>query len=122
MVAGIILLAERFFSDEPSVFKNMSKNEAALFIDFDNMQRVFAGEIIDEMTVLDVLNASVAVGQIKLVYHVDSSNNTKVTEINDHKANDEKRFAFYVNSRLINPGKLNEIQVHLGDKITIKLE
>jgi len=122
VVASAIFVFDRFYSKEHSAFKNVSKNEAALFIDFDNMKKVFAGEVIDGMTVLDALNAAVAVGQIKLIYYVDSGNNTKITEINDHVANEDVQFTFYVNSRKVNSNELNKTHVKQGDKITIRLE
>ena len=121
-VAGIILLAERFSNDDSWITRDELGNKAALFIDFNNTQRMFTGEVVGGMTILDALNASTAAGKIELTYHVDDSNSTKVTEINDHKADDEKQFAFYINSRQIDPDKLNKTQVHPGDKITIKLE
>lgn len=122
ILAGAIFIFDRFYGKEPSAFKNVSKNEAALFIDFDNMKKVFAGEVVEGMTVLDALNASVAAGQIKLTYHVDISNNTKVTEINNHEANGNEQFTFYINSRKIDPSELNKTHIKPGDKITIKLE
>jgi len=122
IIVGAVFVFDRFYGKELSVFKNVSKNEAALFIDFDNMQKVFAGEVIDGMTVLDALNASVVAGQIKLTYYVDIDNNTKVTEINNHAAHGDAQFTFYINSQKLAPGELNKTQVKAGDKITIKLE
>lgn len=119
IVTGVIIY-ERF-SNEDSL-KIMGENEAALFIDFDNMKRAFAGEVISGMTVLDALNASVAAGKIKLTYHVDKNNNTKVTEINDHKATSDTKFTFYINSKKLDQNKLNKTSIQPGDKITIKLE
>lgn len=121
-VAGIIFLVERFSDKEAPAITDGLGNEAALSIDFNDMQRMFTGEVIDGMTVLDTLNASFAAGKIKLAYYVDSNNNTKVKEINDHEADEDVQFAFYVNSYKIDSSKLNKIQIHPGDKITIKLE
>ena len=121
IVSGIFVF-DKFYSKELSVFRNISKNEAALFVNFDNMKKVFSGEVVDGMTVLDALNASVAAGQIRLVYYVDSDNNTKITEINDHEANEEAQFTFYVNSRKLSSSELNKTRIKAGDKITIRLE
>ena len=122
VVASAIFVFDRFYGKESSVFKNVSKNEAALFIDFDNLQKVFAGEVVDGMTILDALNASAVAGQIKFVYYVDSDNNTKITEINDHAANEDVQFTFYINSRKLDPSELNKTRIRPGDKITIRLE
>ena len=122
IIAGAIFIFDRFYGEEPSVFQKVSKSEAALFIDFDDMKKVFAGEVVDGMTVLDALNASVTAGKIELTYHVDKSNTTRVTEINDHTANSEKQFTFYINSRKLDPGELNKTKIKRGDKITVKIE
>ena len=122
VIAGVVFAFGRFYGREPSVFKNVPKNEAAVLIDFDNMRKVFAGEVIDGMTVLDALNASVAAGKIALTYYVDADNNTKIAKINDHEANDGERFIFYINSEKVDPGELNKTQIKSGDKITIRLE
>ena len=122
VIVSAIFIFDKYYSKEFSVFKNMSKSEAALFIDFDNMQKVFAGEVVDEMTILDALNAAVVAGQIKLTYHVDSDNNTKITEINSHIADGKIQFAFYINSRKLDQSELNKTHIKPGDKITIRLE
>lgn len=121
-VAGSILLFEKLFEERSSVFKNVSNNEAVLSIDFDSMKKIFTGEVTEKMTVLDALNASVAAGKIKLVYYVDKDNNTKIAEINNHKANNESQFTFYINSQKLDQSQLNNIYIRTRDKIVIKLE
>lgn len=99
-----------------------SGSEATLFIDFGDMRRQFTGEVVESMTVLDALNTSAAAGQIKLIYYVDSDNNTKVTEISGYTADENVQFNFYVNSQKLDPGDLNRTNIKPGDKITIRLE
>ena len=101
---------------------NRSGNEATLFIDFGDMKRQFTGEVAESMTVLDALNAVAAAGQIKLVYYVDSDNNTRVTEISGYTADENLQFNFYVNSQKLDPGELNRTNIKPGDKIAIRLE
>ncbi len=121
-VASAIFLFESILNKESPAFKNVPKNEAALFIDLGNVERVFTGEVVDGMTLLDALNTSVAAGQIKLTYYVDSSNNTKINEINDHTLSGNTQFTFYLNSRKLDPSNLNKTQIKPGDKIMVKLE
>ena len=64
-VAGIILLAERFSNDDSWITRDELGNKAALFIDFNNTQRMFTGEVVGGMTILDALNASTAAGKIE---------------------------------------------------------
>ena len=119
--ATAILLFERFSSKELPVGFDTSK-EAALLVDFDNMRRMFAGEVVEGMTVLDALNASVAAGQIKLKYDVDDGNDTKISEIDDHTVNSDTQFTFRINSRELDSSELNKTQIQPGDKVTITLE
>ena len=121
-VIGIIFFSERFFVKELSVFKNLSKNEAVLYIDFDNLKKMFAGEVADGMTVLDALNASVAAGKIEITYYVDNNNYTRVAKINDHESDSGNEFVFYVNSKKLGASDLNKVYIKPGDKIIIKLE
>lgn len=99
-----------------------SGSEATLFINFGDMKRQFTGEVVENMTVLDALNASTAAGQIKLIYHLDSDNNTRVREINGYTADENIQFSFYVNSQKLDPGELNRTNIKPGDEITIRLE
>ena len=122
VIAGGILFIDRFFKLEfPSVDKNSGKS-AALLLDFEDMKRMFEGEVTEKMTILDALNVSVAAGQVKLQYVVDADNNTAVVEINDHIVSGGKNFTFYVNERKIDTKDLNRTFVNPGDKIIVKLE
>lgn len=121
-VAVGVLFFERFFKIEsPSVDRNQG-NTAALMLDFENMKRMFEGEVTEKMTVLDALNASVAAGQIELRHTVDVNNNTSVVEINDHLAVGGKNFSFYINEKKFNTKDLNRTFVNPGDTITVRLE
>ena|SRR3989344_1298261 len=97
-------------------------SEATLFIDFGDMKRQFTGEVAESMTVLDALNAVASAGQIKLIYYVDSDNNTRVTEISGYTADENAQFSFYVNSKKLDSGELNRTNIKPGDKITVRLE
>ena len=122
MVVGGILLLERTFNNGPSLVNDGSRDEATLFIDFDNMQRTFEGKVVERMTILDALNASVAAGKLEFTYFVDGSNNTNVTKINDHYVTGDEQFTFYINSERIDPDELNKTYIQPGDKITVRLE
>lgn len=117
------MVFEKFYNKEPdSVSKRSEGGSATLLVDFDNTKRMFEGEVIENMTILDVLNASVAAGKLKLIYVVDGRNNTTVTEINDHTVNEGQSFSFYRNDKKVSTGDINKTYVYPGDKITIKIE
>ena len=118
-VSAILFFGKFFKIDSSPIYKGRG---AALLIDFDNMKRMFEGEVTEKMTVLDALNASVTAGQIKLRYVVDANNNTTVFEINDHIAIGDKNFSFYVNEEKVDTKDLNRTFINRENKITIKLE
>ncbi|OGN00853.1 MAG: hypothetical protein A2651_03180 [Candidatus Yanofskybacteria bacterium RIFCSPHIGHO2_01_FULL_42_12] len=122
VVVGIVVFFDKLSNGEWFSVDDGSKREATLIIDFDNMRRTFEGEVIEEMTILDALNASVTAGQIKLTYTVDDNNHTSVAEIDGHSAVFGKNFFFYLNEKKIHTKDLNRTFVDPGDKITIKLE
>ncbi|MEK7138762.1 MAG: hypothetical protein AAB799_01125 [Patescibacteria group bacterium] len=120
VVVGVFLVLERLFVDD---FGSKSRNfgEATLLVDFDNMRRMFEGEVADGMTILDALNVSAEAGKIKLRYVIDYDNRTTVTEINDHVALG-KSFSFLVNGKFVKTEDLNKKTVKSGDEITIRLQ
>lgn len=122
VIAVGILILERFYSREPFLTTENSGKEATLLIDFDSEKRMFEGEVIEKMTVLDVLNASVNTGKIKLRYSVDTGNNTIVAEIDGHSASDGKNFSFYINGKETASANINKIFVNPGDEIIVKLK
>lgn len=119
VIAGTILVFEYFFNKTPSEIKN---NEATVLLDFDDMKRMFVGEVAEQMTILDALNAAVTAGKIKLNYTIDNSDGTKLAEINDHTIEANKTFQFYLNKKKIDATKINRTYIRPGDKVTIKLE
>lgn len=122
VIAGGIIIFEKLFNGKLFLVNEKSKKEATLMIDFKNMQRIFEGETVENMTILDALNASVVAGKIELTYVVDNSNNTNVTKINDHAATKDEVFSFYLNRKKVNAADINKAYIYPGDKITIKIE
>ena len=96
---------------------------ATLAVNFDNLKRSFEGEVLEDTTVLDALNITMAVGKIKLNYVLDDKNQTWVMEINDHmnRAGD-KHFGFFLNDEQIDSKDLNKVNLKAGDNIVIKYE
>lgn len=122
VIAVGILILERFYSRGSFLTTENLGKEATLLIDFDSEKRMFEGEVIEKMTVLDVLNASVNTGKIKLRYSVDTGNNTIVAEIDGHSASDGKNFSFYINGKETASANINKIFVNPGDEIIVKLK
>jgi hypothetical protein len=117
-----VLFFERFFKIESSSVDKSRGQAASLMLDFENMKRMFEGEVVEKMTILDALNASVTAGQIKLLYTVDINNDTAVVGIDDHIAVGDKNFSFHINGKKLNTKDLNRTFVDPGDTITVRLE
>ncbi|KKR02624.1 MAG: hypothetical protein UT29_C0001G0104 [Candidatus Yanofskybacteria bacterium GW2011_GWA1_39_13] len=93
---------------------------ATLFINFETEKRFFEGEVTDNMTVLDALNAAVSIGKIKFNYAINESSDVSVLEIDGHtNGAGNKYFVFYLNSRKIPVQDLNKKEVRGGDRIEI---
>lgn len=102
---------------------NDDGNLAVLFINFNNQKRFFEGEVVEDMTMLDALNAAVSVGKIKFNYSINNSGNVNVAEIDGHtNGTDNKYFIFYLNSKEVPAEDLNKKVVHGGDRIEIQNE
>lgn len=97
--------------------------QASLLINFENKQRLFEGEVVSGMTILDALQAAAAAGQIKLKYSIGEDNSVEIAEINDHiNYTADKAFNFYLNGVRINAKNINQISIQNGDKIEIRFE
>jgi hypothetical protein len=102
---------------------NSTPNLATLFINFETEKRFFEGEVVQNMTILDVLNAAVPTGNIKFNYAISDSGNVIVMEIDGHtNGTDNKYFNFYLNSKKIATKDLNKEIVREGDKIEVRDE
>ena len=99
--------------------------EATLILAFENggSGRMFTGEVVPKMTVLDALIASSEAGQIDLKYIINSDGRAKITELNSYTGVLEKRhLAFYLNNKEIGEGYINTAEIHAGDTIEVKLQ
>lgn len=122
----IILIMTVLFIDQTFRQDTVSTNsptQASLLINFENKQRLFEGEVVSGMTMLDALQAAAAAGQIKLKYIIGEDNSVKIAEINDHINNiADKTFNFYLNGVKVNAENINQIPIQNGDKIEIRFE
>lgn len=95
----------------------LGENKASLLIDFGVKKRMFVGETVDNMTVLDALNFSADGNNVE--YKLDNTKNYLAAV--DGFANDGKIWATYLNG--IKQAKtINEIVVKAGDEVELKFE
>lgn len=120
LVMTVILIDVSFRQDDLFTENTV---QASLLINFENKQRLFEGEVVSGMTMLDALNAATAAGQIKLRYVIGEDNSVEIAEINDHVNHAaDKTFNFYLNGVRVNSENINQILIQNGDKIEIRDE
>ncbi len=96
--------------------------EASLLIDFGDKQRMFTGEVLDGMTILDALNASVVAGQIPMEFTVDTDGAVRIILLDGRRdITDDGHLVVLLNDQEIRPSGINSVRVQSGDKIEIKL-
>ncbi len=123
MLLATLLVIVYFFKPSFNLSQNDSSGLASLIINFETEKRLFEGEVVKDMTMLDVLSLAVSVGKIKLNYVIDESGNVNVMEIDGHTNGvNNKYFVFYLNSKKVATKILNKEKVHRGDNIEIKNE
>lgn len=95
----------------------IKEDQASLLIDFGVKKRMFVGETVDNMTVLDALNFSAGGNNIE--YKLDNTRNYLATV--DDFANDGKIWTVYLNGAK-QARAINEIIVKAGDEVELKFE
>jgi len=101
----------------------IQRQEAVLLISFENGERrMFQGEVIEGMTVLQALAASSKAGQIKLEYSLNPENKVIIEELNGYTKNQDKELVFYLNDSKIDSENINGIAINGGDRIEVRPE
>lgn len=94
-----------------------SSNDASLLIDFGDKQRMFVGDVIGEMTILDVLEFSSESSDLE--YNFDPKNKTLAAI--DGFSNDGNVWNVYVNKSMVKKSP-DEIKINVGDAVELKFE
>ena len=91
--------------------------DAQLLVRFPDHERVFQGEVIEDMVVLDALNASIRAGNLPLKATVDEVRDITIIKRLDGQQGD---VIFYMNT-LIDAKKIHHIPVRAHDVVTVKI-
>jgi hypothetical protein len=99
-----------------------STNEgvADLTLDMGDYKREFQGPVVDGMTVLDALNASVLAGGINFKFAL-TEEKTEIIEINDHGKIGDYNLDFYLNSQRIDDSEINKISIKPEDRVLVQV-
>lgn len=107
------------------IYSGLRSGEATLILAFENDSegRMFQGEVVDDMTVLDALITSAEAGQIAIRYNFDDNNGVNVISLDGYdKVSSEKQIVFYVNRKRVDERDINMKKIKPGDTIKVKLE
>ncbi len=119
----LFLILILFRSELPKIINNPipRTNKATLILSLDNQKRTFEGEIIEGMTILDALNLSTSVGDIKFHYSIQDNGKVKVMAVDDHFiASSFGKLSIFLNSQPIKPSDINKVTIRAGDSVEIK--
>lgn len=120
----IIFIAVVWFFDWSflrfSSFDLLASGKATLTIENGGSSRIFEGEIIEGMTIVDALNASAQAGGLGFEYLISATGDTYIKTINGQDAS-QLTLRFYVNNKEVDPVDLNRRILKSGDKIMVQI-
>lgn len=119
-VVFVFLLIITFFNPF-----NPKNREATLALSYENdgRGRVFTGEVIKNMTILEALIASSRAGQIELKYALGSDGKLIIAELDGYSREASgKRLVFYLNQKRIDEVLISSTTIKSADYIEVKLE
>lgn len=124
LIAVNIVLGSAFFALQRLTFEtsqsSASINDAELYIVDGDLERMFAGPVIERMSYIQALYAAAMATSLDMKF-VSDSNGTKVLSLNG-KADDGKKWQFYLNGQPIDGSKLDSYQIHSRDLLKAAYE
>lgn len=100
-------------------------NEATLVLSFENggQGRMFTGEVVSGMTILEALFASSEAGNIKLEYETNKDNKITISRLDGYYSQKaDQILAFYLNGLKIDKEDIHFTAIKPGDRVEVKLE
>lgn len=121
IIASALIIYVGFAPDKEEwggKLNSRDSNDASLLIDFgDSKQRMFVGDVVDNMTVLDALEFSSENSDLK--YNFDQK--IKTLAAIDGFSNDGNIWNVYINDFLVKKSP-DEIEIQSGDEVALKFE
>ena len=96
---------------------NFQHNDASLLIDFGDKQRMFVGDVVEDMTVLDALEFSSESSDLKYNFDPKMKNLAAI----DSFSNNGSMWNIYMNGSLMKKSP-DEIKIKAGDAVELKFE
>jgi hypothetical protein len=121
LLVVIFVFSLVFFKWSSNFLNNSNSGLATLILNIERNERIFEGEVIEDMTVLDAVTASAKAGNVDLVFDLTENGDPTIVKL-DNYSRDKNEFAVYLNYKKINLMDLNRIYIHPGDKITVDIK
>ncbi|OWK26698.1 MAG: hypothetical protein US76_02660 [Parcubacteria group bacterium GW2011_GWA2_38_13b] len=120
VIASALIIYYGFADDNgglDSVLNYQNKQNASLTIDFGDKQRMFVGDVIENMTILDALELSSESSDLK--YNFDQKINNLA--MIDGFSNNGSVWNIYMNGLLVEESP-DAIKIKAGDAVELKFE
>ncbi|MDP2647890.1 MAG: hypothetical protein Q8P35_01450 [Candidatus Yanofskybacteria bacterium] len=96
--------------------------EATLVFDLGNQSRTFKGDVVQNMTVLDALNAASIAGNITFQFVVDENNGIRVIALDQYTFSaGADGLIIFKNDERLELSRLNQIIIRPNDRITVRV-
>ena len=95
-----------------------AQSNAHLVLDFGSSQRVFEGQVVSGMTVLDALNASVIAGGIPLQFTIQDGQ-ARIVEIDGYQ--NGRPIRVFLNGQSIDPSSIHSLPIMAQDEVVVRL-
>ena len=119
LLAVVIIGSIWFLNWTLKLFPSSGNSQyASLVIHHQDKNRIFEGEVVEGMTILDALSASSVAGKIELQYDYDDNGKTEIKKINGYTQN-ISNVKFLLNNTEVKAEDIGMTPIHPGDKVEI---
>ena len=115
IVVLLVAMGVIFYFVGPFGKPKIAENEAILTINYGEVKRAFIGQVIDNMTILDVIRTSAKAGNLDFDYEEGI-----LKRVGEFEKN-EKKWNAYLNDSKIQES-LDKVLIKTGDKVELKFE
>jgi len=103
--------------------REISSGMARIEIDFGDARRVFEGDVLPDMSILDALLAAAQAGGFEIRYAI-LDDHTDIIKINDYSEDglNARNWRFELNGEKIGAAEIHKVKIRSGDKISARFE
>jgi len=101
-------------------WKNIPNKATLLISTGENKQRIFEGEVNDNMTILQAVYSASVGGKFDFRYFMDKPDKTKLYSIDGNINGAGKQWFFFLNGKPVSADLLNQTRIKGGDIVEAK--